>query len=1107
MHRTTRPLRALRKPTTIQPCRVVTGRRCSLPPRAFHTSPKTRSTPHDPLKPSTDGPAQPPELSSDPSAEKSDPQRKDASASSPQRPESYTSPLNDGTLDSEAPKEGLQNVNVLKTREHSPYGSAIKRATRGSRKARDSPTLNLPYWFIERNVQLREDVQNGVSVTKSIKGDTNEAFEVQGGTTKTTKTQDSVKPDPHASTYVLNEVIYEEIRAFSSASLNSVVEENGSAQLPGKQHLLLQSPKAGGMTFLGGVVRRLAVDHDADIISIDAQDIAEIASDPALELPSRYADSVRALGYETHIVEHANQSQNSDNTDAFDPFQDEGEDDTLNNRNFKPFILPMPKAKKDSTQVKNVHIPIQDILKSVKSIAPTLFNQQGPPMMVMSEAPGESPQPLERLTGDGRVSAVVEAFLNAAKVKAYLKDPDQRKKYDLSLTAHVPVVNGNQNLEKRQAPIIVRVKDYLELCSTTSGSRVISLLHRIVDQKRAEGVQMIIVGNSSSEDLMPPLTREGFANTQMDFDQPYQAVIVPCANHNADQMFRKDEMSRIYRINSRNMRHMIRQSTPRPTTSTATEFVSSSSHLNVADRPRIDWRLDLKVLPYEQVQRMAATALGTYLKEAKDDSAIKFQDTHVTRALEILWNSDKAKLEWLGENQEKRKSSSRAGPATTDPQKSHDERVKQLGNLNKYEKRLTNGIVEPHSIRTTFKDVLVPAQTIQALKTLTTLSLIRPDAFSYGVLATDKIPGLLLYGPPGTGKTMLAKAVAKESGATVLDVAGSDLYDKWVGEAEKNVRAVFSLAKKLSPCVVFIDEADAIFGSRSGPNRNSHRELINQFLREWDGMKMSAFIMVATNRPFDLDDAVLRRLARRLLVDLPTEGDREKILRLHLKEETLASSASLSDLAARTPFYSGSDLKNLSVAAALACVREEVEAEDQANRATESGADLHEEKKAPAEPTLARSTESLPNGTPMRAPERPEKPQDASNEADMPTVMENQTAEQSPTGSPVINAADELHGKTSDHDVQSIRKPESEPKRKKRVLTRAHFEKGLEEISASISDDMSSLAAIRKFDEKYGDRKGRRKKLGAYGFGAMSEGDREREKAESGRVRSLEIPA
>ncbi|KAL8740520.1 MAG: hypothetical protein Q9190_006790, partial [Brigantiaea leucoxantha] len=160
----------------------------------------------------------------------------------------------------------------------------------------------------------------------------------------------------------------------------------------------------------------------------------------------------------------------------------------------------------------------------------------------------------------------------------------------------------------------------------------------------------------------------------------------------------------------------------------------------------------------------------------------------------------------------------------------------------------------------------------------------------------------------------------------------------YVGEGEKNVKAIFSLAKKLTPCIVFIDEADAILGSRgSSANRTSHRELINQFLREWDGMnELSAFIMVATNRPFDLDEASLRRLPRRMLIDLPTEKDREAILGIHLKDEILDPEISLAELASETPFYSGSDLKNLAVAAALACVREEYDTAVSLQSQTES---------------------------------------------------------------------------------------------------------------------------------------------------------------------------
>ena len=248
----------------------------------------------------------------------------------------------------------------------------------------------------------------------------------------------------------------------------------------------------------------------------------------------------------------------------------------------------------------------------------------------------------------------------------------------------------------------------------------------------------------------------------------------------------------------------------------------------------------------------------------------------------------------------------------------------------------------------------------------------------------------------------------------------------YVGEGEKNVRAIFSLAKKLTPCVVFIDEADAILGSRSNAGtRTSHRELINQFLREWDGMtELSTFIMVATNRPYDLDEASLRRLPRRLLVDLPTEKDREAILKIHLKSEVLDPEVSIPDLAAQTPFYSGSDLKNVCVAAALACVREET----------------------------------------MTVTSRADKEDDGNTDTDA----------------------------TTDEKKKVLEYPE------KRTLCKRHFDSAIEEISASISEDMGSLSAIRKFDEKYGDRRGRRKKAG---FGYRTSGGEEEEKSGSDAVR------
>ncbi|KAL8397557.1 hypothetical protein RB594_004315 [Gaeumannomyces avenae] len=246
------------------------------------------------------------------------------------------------------------------------------------------------------------------------------------------------------------------------------------------------------------------------------------------------------------------------------------------------------------------------------------------------------------------------------------------------------------------------------------------------------------------------------------------------------------------------------------------------------------------------------------------------------------------------------------------------------------EQQLLPCIVKPETIKTTWDSVVCSPETKDSLQSLTSLVLTRPSEFSYGVLATERIAGCLLYGPPGTGKTLMARAIAKESGATMLEVSAAAVNDRWVGASERNVRAIFSLARKLAPVVVFLDEADSLLGSRESRNRGGHREVVNQFLREWDGLaETDAFIMVATNRPYDLDEAVLRRLPRKILVDLPLAPHRLEILRVLLRDERLdPQSVDLARLAADTELYSGSDLKHLCVAAAFHAVRDAVRARD-----------------------------------------------------------------------------------------------------------------------------------------------------------------------------------
>ncbi|KAI8066364.1 P-loop containing nucleoside triphosphate hydrolase protein [Gongronella butleri] len=243
-----------------------------------------------------------------------------------------------------------------------------------------------------------------------------------------------------------------------------------------------------------------------------------------------------------------------------------------------------------------------------------------------------------------------------------------------------------------------------------------------------------------------------------------------------------------------------------------------------------------------------------------------------------------------------------------------------------YESRLLSRIVDPAKVHGSFHDIRAPATTIETLQTLISLPLQRPDLFQHGILKRNAIHGVLLFGPPGTGKTMLAKAVAKESGSRMLEIQASDIYEMYVGEGEKNVKAIFSLARKISPCVIFIDEVDSVMNRRqSDTTSNAHREIINQMMVEWDGLSSNnqgVVVMAATNRPFDLDDAVLRRMPRRVLVDLPKQEDRAAILRMLLADEQ--HDVSIEQLAQATEHYSGSDLKNVCITAALKSLQEQL---------------------------------------------------------------------------------------------------------------------------------------------------------------------------------------
>nr|CAB3475681.1 unnamed protein product [Digitaria exilis] len=249
---------------------------------------------------------------------------------------------------------------------------------------------------------------------------------------------------------------------------------------------------------------------------------------------------------------------------------------------------------------------------------------------------------------------------------------------------------------------------------------------------------------------------------------------------------------------------------------------------------------------------------------------------------------------------------------------------------NEFEKRIRPEVIPANEIGVSFEDIGALDDIKESLHELVMLPLRRPDLFKGGLLKPCR--GILLFGPPGTGKTMLAKAIANEAQASFINVSMSTITSKWFGEDEKNVRALFTLAAKVSPTIIFVDEVDSMLGQRNRAGEHeAMRKIKNEFMTHWDGLlsrpDQRILVLAATNRPFDLDEAIIRRFERRIMVGLPSTESRELIMRRLLSKEKVDEGLDFKELATMTEGYSGSDLKNLCTTAAYRPVRELIQKE------------------------------------------------------------------------------------------------------------------------------------------------------------------------------------
>lgn len=236
--------------------------------------------------------------------------------------------------------------------------------------------------------------------------------------------------------------------------------------------------------------------------------------------------------------------------------------------------------------------------------------------------------------------------------------------------------------------------------------------------------------------------------------------------------------------------------------------------------------------------------------------------------------------------------------------------------------RILNEVVEEKTC-VSFNDIAGNELAKEALREIVIYPMLRPDLYT-GLRSPTR--GVLLFGPPGNGKTLLAKAVASESKCVFFNISAASLMSKWVGESEKMVRALFTMARELQPCIIFMDEIDSLLSARKSDDKDVTRRVLNEFLQEFDGARTTGndqiLIMGATNRPFELDDAALRRFPKRIQIRMPDIETRFQLLKLLLRKEgNPLNDKELWKIAQITENYSSSDLTNLAKDAAMGPLR------------------------------------------------------------------------------------------------------------------------------------------------------------------------------------------
>ncbi|TLD04257.1 uncharacterized protein PgNI_12197 [Pyricularia grisea] len=763
-----------------------------------------------------------------------------------------------------------------------------------------------------------------------------EAGESEAGQVPTS--EEKPKPSPSQAskpTFQLHRELYEEALDLITTPLQPLTikeKADGTRVAPPRDWVttstfLFQSPKDGSLGFLDEVMRQLGRDTKADMITIDLEDLEDLChhfwkdSDEVRGVSPMELTSITRLvgaffGYNT--PEENSKKGVACILNAAEAKRESMSKSGGSNQNTSAAqsttTLKTPEANSVSNGLKQ---PVDANALAVEILQNGVKNAFDSASLILQEAIAEA---FAR-------AFTPDAASNNNKAQAQnseAKSSNGQGQTENTAKASEPATDAKSSSKHR--PLILVFRGVDSLGKMTPLQR---LANGINDARRDEGRPIILIGTAVSNSTADNKPTDGISKA-WDGLEIYESCIVNLAPRNtrrAAEALKQNSARAKPKDKWRVLRRSVRVTLDHhPSVSTAALYPSGPpSGEQVVNEVEDEERREMLAnwddkLSERVVRQVSARAVKTGAVAPSDIFDVMQRVLRNKAIFEKMNDADDD--EYVSEEADSEEGAVQVGGP---PKKS---KVKPLldsitASCSESEKEYFECVVDTDAVSSEAQGIHMDQSLIDSLKQLLDLRQTKP----YGILAKEAVNGAILYGPPGNGKTHLARVVAASAGTNLIVATPADIQNMWVGETEKRIKALFSLGVKLAPCVIFLDEGDSVFGKRSGLDHDWQRKAMSQFLMEMDGLvsrKKAPFLMVATNRPGDIDDAVCRRLPHSLHIGMPTAAGRRAILDIYLKDEKLDPALDLEEVASdrMTKGFSGSDIRTLCVQAAMVAHKE-----------------------------------------------------------------------------------------------------------------------------------------------------------------------------------------